>query len=509
MPSVRRYGLFWVASAFAAILCSQPKIVAGEASTVACGQLMQDVHSSLSRSSPLIPDDICVPNRGVEDVQSAIQDFSSSDGETAWKFLTGIARSETFLNEYWQKKPFLIRAKDNGGWSKSCFTVERDLRLMDNSYITGYKTAEILRNGTKTDTWALAPLKENPAQRTAWSDVEDALNGGTIYFNTAGSLWRNLGGLCRMTGYAFGLPPNVNVYCTPPGCPLSVPLHTDKQDVFVFQSQGAKRWRVFNPPPRSKGKDPLARGKNGDVLSIEELGEPLIDTVVQPGDILYVPEGFPHTTDTINPVDGADKSAFNEASIHLTMGLDANVWCLTLAHMRWSLLQRLNKPFNADLTDDEVYWKAMGSVPVGFLGGKAWRSTIQSINEGKGVGSEFQQVVSDQLKDVLVSMEPSRWANTNGDGAEELPSHAEMNQVVDFFVEKHWRSLMETQEELFKDVDARKEETLLRAFRGTQDQNQIMEDFGEFSNNKAFAESFRSRRLMNEQRAQMAMKQGS
>ena len=82
--------------------------------------------------------------------------------------------------------------------------------LIDQSYITGYKTAEILRNGTKTDTWELAPLKSDPSRKTSWQDVSEALNGGTIYFNTAGSLWPNLGGLCRMTSYLFGLPTNLN-----------------------------------------------------------------------------------------------------------------------------------------------------------------------------------------------------------------------------------------------------------------------------------------------------------
>ena len=497
------------------------------------------------------PDDILVPNRGVDDVLRAIQDFSSSSsvpipssrsrssddddddddddserGLNAWNFLTSIARSKTFVQDYWQQRPFLIRATDTTscsrtstgsscGWIQDCFTIEQDLRLMDGSYITGFKTAEILRNGTKTDTWALSPLKEDPTRPTQWSDVEDALRGGTIYFNTAGSLWNNLGGFCRLFGYAFGLPPNVNVYCTPPSCSLSVPLHTDKQDVFVFQSQGTKRWRIYAPPPQSSTggtqKDPLARGKNGDVLSFDELDSPLIDTVLRPGDVLYVPTGFPHTTDTTTttPVEegedgGATVVAPAVASVHLTMGLDTHVWFLSLAHLRWSLLQRCGKTYNADLTDDVLYWKAMGSIPFGFLGGPAWRLTVKSIQEGDGVGADFKAMVADQLMEILIRMEPTRWKEASEDGTESLPTREQIDETIEFFVAKHWKALMETQEELFKDVDARKEESLMKAFRGTQEQNQIMEDFGWFSNNKAFAESFRSRRLMNEQRAQMS-----
>lgn len=243
------------------------------------------------------------------------------------------------------------------------------------------------------------------------------------------------------------------------------------------------------------------------MLSLGELDDPIIDTVVQPGDFLYVPTGFPHTTDTATAVDGVDKSVFNEASVHLTMGLDTHVWCLTLAHLRWSLLQRCNKAFNADLKDDALYWKAMSSVPFGFLGGDEWRAAVESMNGRNGIGEPFKRLVAEQLRDVLVSMEPTRWSDISDEGTEPLPTKEQIDEVVEFFVEKHWRALMETQEDLFKDVDAKNEETLLRAFRGTQEQNQIMENFGVFSNSKGFAESYRSRRLQNEQRAQMAMQQ--
>ena len=184
-------------------------------------KVLQDVGMALAQED-LYSSDINVPFKGLDDVESAIADFSASSlenqaGRLGWNCLVGIARSETFARDFWHKRPLLIRSKDIGGWVKGAFTVEKDLRLVDGSFITGYKTAEILRNGTKTDTWALSPLKDNPARKTTWSDIAYALEGGTIYFNTAGSLWKNLGGLCRLTAYAFGLPSNVNVYVTPPG----------------------------------------------------------------------------------------------------------------------------------------------------------------------------------------------------------------------------------------------------------------------------------------------------
>jgi ribosomal protein L16 Arg81 hydroxylase len=87
-----------------------------------------------------------------------------------------------------------------------------------------------------------------------------------------------------LTNYAFGLPTNINIYITPPGAVVSVPPHTDRQDVLVFQTEGSKRWRVYGPPKRIKGKDPLNRGKGGDVIEKKELGNPILDVVLRRGD---------------------------------------------------------------------------------------------------------------------------------------------------------------------------------------------------------------------------------
>lgn len=58
---------------------------------------------------------------------------------------------------------------------------------------------------------------------------------------------------------------------------------------------------MFRPPPpaRMPRVDPLARGKATDTLELTELEAPLLDVVLEPGHILYVPAGFPHTTGTM------------------------------------------------------------------------------------------------------------------------------------------------------------------------------------------------------------------
>ena len=267
---------------------------------------------------------------------------------------------------------------------------------------------------------------------------------------------------------------------------------------------------MYAPSPREKGKDPLSRGKTGDVLSFEELGEPLIDTVLQPGDVLYVPTGFPHTTDTITLADGADANTFDRTSVHLTMGLDTHVWFLTMAHMRWILLQRLGLAFNIDIKEDEAYWKAMETIPIGFLGMESWKQAIQELRQSGTLNNGFKKQMAGSIQEYLLELEPNRWKNPwnpNSSGEEELPSYEQIEETIEFMIQKHWLTLMKTQEELFKDVDPSKEEVVLKAFQGTQNQNLVMENLGEFSKNEAFRQSFRQRRLSQEQRAKAAMQQ--
>ena len=96
-----------------------------------------------------------------------------------------------------------------------------------------------------------------------YEDVTEAMKLGTVVFNGAGAYISSLGTICLAALDAFGMPCGLNLYVTAKGTNTSAPPHTDKQDVFVMQSVGAKRWRVFAPPdPRKKPDfDPLARGK--------------------------------------------------------------------------------------------------------------------------------------------------------------------------------------------------------------------------------------------------------
>lgn len=141
------------------------------------------------------------------------------------------------------------------------------------------------------------------------------------------------------------------MYVTARGMRTSAPPHTDRQDVLVVQMEGAKRWRVFSPPTDGDVKpdaDPFARGKGTDSLPLHTLlegtegrlgSELLMDVITREGDVLFIPAGFPHTTDTVEETDDADY----DASIHLTFNIDTHVWGLDFLSVRNAALRRIGR----------------------------------------------------------------------------------------------------------------------------------------------------------------------
>lgn len=72
--------------------------------------------------------------------------------------------------------------------------------------------------------------------------------------------------------------------------------HIDQYDVFIIQGSGKRRWRVGDID-KGQYKESIQAG----ALRQIEGFEPIIDEVLEPGDILYIPPGFPHEGNTLEP----------------------------------------------------------------------------------------------------------------------------------------------------------------------------------------------------------------
>ena len=100
---------------------------------------------------------------------------------------------------------------------------------------------------------------------------------------------------------------------TPPNSQGFAP-HYDDIEAFILQIEGKKRWRLYKP---RNDCEFLPRFSSLN-FSEKEIGEPILDTVVNAGDLLYFPRGTIHQGDTFG---------FDQHSLHITLSVyQKNSW---------------------------------------------------------------------------------------------------------------------------------------------------------------------------------------
>ena len=133
--------------------------------------------------------------------------------------------------------------------------------------------------------------------------------GTTIVLQALHRLWPPIIEFAGALTGELGHPIQVNAYVTPPAS-RGFAAHYDIHDVFVLQLAGEKRWIVHEPvhewPLRSQ---PWTQRRDRVAQAVAETA-PTIDTVLRPGDALYLPRGFLHSAE-----------ALGDVSAHLTVGI--------------------------------------------------------------------------------------------------------------------------------------------------------------------------------------------
>ena len=151
---------------------------------------------------------------------------------------------------------------------------------------------------------------EMPDQVDSAKVLAQFASGATIVLQGLHRLWPPIIDFVRGMVDDLGHPVQANAYITPPANRGFDP-HYDVHDVFVLQISGRKHWRVHAPVHI----DPLADQPwtdHRDAIAARGHEQPVIDTVLEPGDALYLPRGWLHSAE-----------ALGHTSIHLTVGVSA------------------------------------------------------------------------------------------------------------------------------------------------------------------------------------------
>lgn len=282
----------------------------------------------------------------------------SSRGHSALARLVA-TDTPTFAEKVWGRRHLLSRAAD----LPTTFSDLLDQEAVDELVSTrGLRTPflRVAKNGrTLADRDFTAPGGVGAAIGDQVSD--DLLlrlfdDGATMVLQGLHRIWPPLITFAQDLAAELGHPTQVNAYVTP-AQNKGFSDHYDVHDVFVLQTEGEKRWVIHEPVLTNPLRDQPWGARRSAVEAAAER-EPLLDTVLRPGDCLYLPRGFLHAA-----------TALGGVSTHVTVGVHS--W--TRHHLADYLIQAAV----SDLADDP---EVRQSLPFG-LSGVAGADDVHLVRE--------------------------------------------------------------------------------------------------------------------------------
>lgn len=229
-----------------------------------------------------------------------VQTDSSDEGLKAFKWMIAPYNPDEFLNGIWEKKPLHI-AREKPNYYKEIISTPIIDDMLRNENIQFTKNIDVTSyiNG-KRET-------HNPEGRAHPHLVWDFyLNGCSIRLLNPQTYIPKLHLLNATMQEFFHSFVGANAYLTPPDSQGFAP-HYDDIEAFILQIEGKKHWRIYKPRVENETL-PRISSKNFDQ---EEIGAPIMEVILEAGDMLYFPRGYIHQGVTID----------GEHSLHVTVSM--------------------------------------------------------------------------------------------------------------------------------------------------------------------------------------------
>lgn len=218
---------------------------------------------------------------------------------------------DSFLGEHWGVKPLHIRRPEPDFYAQLLTKTD-----IDNAISSGglrFPAIQLAKRGMFYPPEAFTRNIRSGEELFTGVPQLDRLRaeyqaGATISLPAFHRACKPLGDLVADIEADFNHAVHTNIYVTPGNAAGFAP-HYDGHDVFILQIAGNKHWTIHAPviplPHRSQRFDPRT----------SESATPLLELDPAPGDMVYLPRGFVHTTST--------SARF---SIHVTLGITVYTW---------------------------------------------------------------------------------------------------------------------------------------------------------------------------------------
>jgi bifunctional lysine-specific demethylase and histidyl-hydroxylase NO66 len=228
---------------------------------------------------------------------------SNSPGTFLFSDLITPLTETAFFSKYWEKQPWVSSRRPVNFFTPLFSIADIDRFICYARPKPGYLDL-VTAQGFVTDNYL------NPDGTANINLVRDGyLKGSTIVLSGVDQYWEPLRIFCATLEARLHHPTAMAVYLTPPNF-QGVKPHYDTQENFLIQVEGTKSWKVYEPihrlPPVEGSYAPVPR---------EKLSDPILATVLHPGEVLYVPRGFVH-----------EGAAGDQPSLHIAVDVHVRTW---------------------------------------------------------------------------------------------------------------------------------------------------------------------------------------
>ncbi|XP_053567893.1 ribosomal oxygenase 1 [Bombina bombina] len=226
-------------------------------------------------------------------LQTVLKDLSKiqNSKDRAFKLfewlIAPISRDD-FFRDIWEKKPALIRRHNSSYYNGLFSTSEFDRILREDRVEFGVNLDVTSYTNGKRAT-------HNPPGRALPLIVWDYYrNGCSLRLLNPQTFSSTVWNVLSILQELFGTMVGANTYLTPAGTQGFAP-HYDDIEAFVVQLEGKKHWRVYNPRNNAEWLPQFSSANFTD----QDIGKPVLETILEAGDLLYFPRGFIHQGDCL------------------------------------------------------------------------------------------------------------------------------------------------------------------------------------------------------------------
>jgi hypothetical protein len=219
-----------------------------------------------------------------------------------------------FFDKHWEREPLVVARSDPGRFDAILSLADAERIACETAIRT--PAIRLVKEGATIPAQAYTrDLGWGSASFTGLARVdrvaEEYAAGATIVLQALHLNWHPAALYCRGLESSLGCPVQTNAYWTP-ATARGFNVHHDTHDVFILQVAGRKRWLFYEPVVELPLRD--QKWRHG----LDDAGEPAADLMLEPGDTLYLPRGWPHQATA-----EAGDSLHLTVGVHVTTRLDA------------------------------------------------------------------------------------------------------------------------------------------------------------------------------------------